>query len=254
MERPQDTTAIRDTDIMRRIEAEAKKETPFKNIKPVVIHTFNSAKIRSKVGDFNSNILKDASPTAILNILKDKNKIEDYYSSNIANRSPEFTPQKMRETLIRILLIRIIENIIYICSEDITNVIENVKPPPFEEFITELHSKEVFPLNASNIETLIIIIGQAIKLLSKDETTIARDGEAILALTIWKFTLNLDQSKKAEKITPILENIKTTLESEKISIPKRIKASNKIPGPASRPGTRRAQRAGNKSNRTRKKH
>ena len=260
MERPQGTDAIRDIDIMRRIDLEAKKETPFKNTEPVVIHTFKpryggdvskTIQIKSKSEDFNSNILKEASPTAILNILKDKNKIEEYYSSNIANNSPEFTPQEMRETLICILLIRIIENIIYICSNDT----KNVKPPQFKEFITELHSKQVIPLNASNIETLITIITRAIKLLDQTEENIAKEGEAILALTIWKFTLNLDINIKASIIKPILENIKNTLETEKNSIQEKIKAPNKIPGDASRPGTRQAQRAGykSKSNRTRKK-
>ena len=272
MEHPQGLAAIRDTDIMRRIEVEAKEKTPFENTEQVLIHKFETfeiinkkkvkkiIQIKSRIGDFNSNILKDASPTAILNILKDKKKIAKYYSLNIANNSSKFTPEKMRETLIRILLIRIIENIIYICSKDI----KNVKPPSFEEFITELHSKDVIPLNASNIDKLIKIIDKAIILLDNEETQIGSGKEAILALTIWKFTSKLNDFEKTDTIKPILENIKTTLETEKKYITERIEAPNKISGADSRPGTalrggtRRAQRGGNKSksksNRTRKKH
>ena len=258
------------------MELEAKQKTPFENTEEVVIHTYETdtvnpitkkvvkeiIQIKSKIGDFNSNILKKASPTVILNILEDKNTIANYYSSNIANNSSKFTPEKMRETLIRILLIRIIENIIYICSKDIKNKdIENVKPPSFEEFITELHSKGVIPLNASNIDKLIKIIDKAIILLDNEETQIGSGKEAILALTIWKFTSKLDEFEK-DTIKPILENIKTTLETEKKYITERIEAPNKISGAVSRPGTAlrvgTRQSAGNKSksksNRTRKKH
>ena len=253
-------TRIKETDIKNIIDLEAKKAKPFRTTEAVKhTHTFKIQKhefqinITFKDGDFKSSLLKDASPTDILNILK------SYYSSN--NSSKLTREERMRDTLTCILLIRIIENVINIYSKNPLSY----NLPSFNKFIDELHSKFVFPLNASTIVELIAIMNEAItaidKLFNSDVEQIVITNS--LTFTILELVLelvsNLSESHK-EDINKILEYIKKTLEDIRTTlVEEEINIKNEYNKKAlsSRPLTRRGgrQNGGNKSklNSTRKK-
>jgi hypothetical protein len=258
-------TRIKETDIKNIIDLEAKKTKPFRTTEAVKhTHTFKILEdeftkiITFKDGDFKSSLLKDASPTDILNILK------SYYSSNINNNSSKLTrEERMRDTLTCILLIRIIENVINIYSKNPSSY----NLPLFNQFIDELHSKFVFPLNATTIVELIAIMNEAItaidKLFNSNVTQIESNVTQIeitnsLTFTILELVSKLSAHK--EYIQKTLENIKTTLETEveKINNGYNEEALSSRPVTASRPVTRRSgrQNGGKKSklNSTRKKH
>ena len=128
----------------------------------------------------------------------------------------------------------------------------------FNEFIAELHSKNVFPLNVTNIEELSKIINEAIEEIYKNETQINMENS--VTFTIWKSVSDLNTDKKNTIIKPILENIKTTLETEVTNIKNGINKQATEASLGTRPVTAASipvtrQRGGNKSksNSTRKK-
>jgi hypothetical protein len=230
-----------------------------------------------KKENFNVGNFKNASPNQILDLIT-TNKIDQYYDNSIIgnnNKSNQLTPEKMKEALKSILLIRIIENIIYnkIKSYNNNELQEQLEfKELLSQFIEHLRFRNVFPSSA-NIEKINKMINELRDSINKNFNE-AKNFMS-LSLDIWYFVKdnelnNIKKTKKNKEIIELITPITTALTEEGIKEDERRRENEreenereekerkekerKEQEKRSRPVSR--QRGGNKSklNSTRKKH
>ena len=218
---PVPLNSLRDEDLKTRIVLEAAKVSPFMDIKK---------------DNFNVGNFKNASPNQILDLIT-TNKIDQYYDSIIGNnnKSDQLTPEKMKEALKSILLIRIIENIIYNKIKSYNNTKRQLESELESESELELESKlelefkallsqfieylrfrNVFPSNA-NIKKINEMIDELDDSINKNFKE-AKNFMS-LSLDIWYFVKDnkLNNEKNSNKINDLIKPITSALTEEGIN-------------------------------------
>ena len=189
-----------------------------------------------KKDNFNVGNFKNASPNQILDLIT-TNKIDQYYDSIIGNnnKSDQLTPEKMKEALKSILLIRIIENIIYNKIKSYNNTKRQLESELESESELELESKlelefkallsqfieylrfrNVFPSNA-NIKKINEMIDELDDSINKNFKE-AKNFMS-LSLDIWYFVKDnkLNNEKNSNKINDLIKPITSALTEEGIN-------------------------------------